>query len=532
MLATKSRRLKRFLEAGYLPKELPPVFVSSTFARNRKSLLAAWPNAHLDQWKSVPEPFSIPKAGHSRRTLSLLNPISHYKVAEIIAAEWTSIKRHIRTSRFTEFSPIIDFLGDRALVPPNHLELDKRRARIRAAHPRALYSDILRFYPSIYTHSIPWAMHGKAWAKQNLNSAALRNSIGGRLDRAIRQAQDNQTIGIPIGPDTSRVVAELIAVAVDVRLAADLPSAYGVRYVDDYFIGVKSGQSDDAVASLLGTALRHFELDINSAKTSSDDAGQGERPSWARRIQTVEFRHYRAELSLRDYFDEVVSLYCDGRQDAVVKYGVKRSRLFAIPEPAIPYYIDRLTHLARICPASLPAAVQTILDRASRNRAIDYSHLRSFIVELISEMAPLQRAFEVVWLLFLARGLGLTLRRDELDPVFKMDSSPCALLVMDLDRIGLVDGGVEQRHWLSCANNDGLAGPMWLLAYEAERKGWWDPAPNSYVSTHPLFGPMLARGISFYEERRNVRTTQAELLSLLLSRRRYNALFNDLEDYL
>jgi hypothetical protein len=50
-----------------------------------------------------------------------------------------------------------------------------------------------------------------------------------------------------------------------------------------------------------------------------------------------------------------------------------------------------------------------------------------------------------------------------------------------------------------------------LRAYEAVRKGWWADKRRKYVEDDPLFGPMLRRGVSFYDEHRNVPRLRREL---------------------
>jgi len=84
--------------------------------------------------------------------------------------------------------------------------------------------DISKFYPTIYTHTIAWALLGKEKAKfyfkQKDNLAALiadgdsdaeLYKYAESLDNAIRACQERQSIGIPIGPDSSHILAEAVA---------------------------------------------------------------------------------------------------------------------------------------------------------------------------------------------------------------------------------------------------------------------------------------------------------------------------------
>ena len=94
------------------------------------------------------------------------------------------------------------------------------------------------FFPTIYTHTIPWALHTKPVAKANKGKGKKSPQLlGNLLDIRCMSLQDGQTIGLPIGPDTSHILAELIRVAIDLELHSQLSSwPPGFRYVDDFFL--------------------------------------------------------------------------------------------------------------------------------------------------------------------------------------------------------------------------------------------------------------------------------------------------------
>src|SRR6185295_14451771 len=106
----------------------------------------------------------------------------------------------------------------------------------------------------------PWALHGKAFAKANLGA-----TLGDSIDRAFRNQQDGQTVGLPIGPDCSLVVAEAILTAVDVALAPR--QLRGLRYVDDYEIGFRTLAEAEATLTELQGLLAEYELYLNPRKT-------------------------------------------------------------------------------------------------------------------------------------------------------------------------------------------------------------------------------------------------------------------------
>ena len=78
-----------------------------------------------------------------------------------------------------------------------------------------LYADFARFYGSIYTHSIAWALHGQDEARADEKTMLL---TGNQIDRLVRNTQDRQSMGIPVGPDSSLVMAEIIGAAIDQKL--------------------------------------------------------------------------------------------------------------------------------------------------------------------------------------------------------------------------------------------------------------------------------------------------------------------------
>ena len=125
------------------------------------------------------------------------------------------------------------------------------RAAARATGKIILHTDVSRFYNSIYTHSIPWALHTKLIAKQRRRDYTL---LGNRLDRALRNMQDGQTMGIAIGPDASLIISEIVLAAIDESFQKS-GRVRGLRYVDDYELVFSStSEAEDGLARL-GTDL-------------------------------------------------------------------------------------------------------------------------------------------------------------------------------------------------------------------------------------------------------------------------------------
>lgn len=134
--------------------------------------------------------------------------------------------------------------------------------------------DIAKCFNSIYTHSISWAIKGKKYSKENAGSY----SFDDEFDRVIRSMNDGETNGIIIGPEFSRIFAEIILQKVDISVEKEMLSLgyinkvdYEVkRYVDDYFVFTKSDHVADLIYDLFISQLEFYKLFINESKTVKD----------------------------------------------------------------------------------------------------------------------------------------------------------------------------------------------------------------------------------------------------------------------
>ena len=134
--------------------------------------------------------------------------------------------------------------------------------------------DISNCFGSIYTHSVSWAMKTKDVVKQHIEASS--NTFGGEIDREMRDANWAETNGILVGPELSRIFAEIILQDVDTRAAKfiekrrdHLSGRFVVRrYVDDYFIFAANEVVAADVAEVISAELESYHLSINSKKTT------------------------------------------------------------------------------------------------------------------------------------------------------------------------------------------------------------------------------------------------------------------------
>lgn len=149
--------------------------------------------------------------------------------------------------------------------------------RCEKAYNNMARLDISKCFDSIYTHSIAWATYGKDITKNILSKitlGSLNNSFGDSFDALIQDSNYKETNGIPIGPELSRVFAEIILQTIDVDLKnklTELKIIYNrdyeiFRYVDDYFVFFNSKDTYNTITKQLQVALKAYKLHLNTSK--------------------------------------------------------------------------------------------------------------------------------------------------------------------------------------------------------------------------------------------------------------------------
>lgn len=130
--------------------------------------------------------------------------------------------------------------------------------------------DVSKCFDSIYTHCLSWAVKDKRFTKQNV---AVSSTFAQEFDAVIRHGNHNETNGIPIGPEVSRIFAEMLFQEVDRRaIARQSGLTFGVhyafrRYVDDVFIFADNEKDAKLIYDTYSDILVSFNLHANVAKS-------------------------------------------------------------------------------------------------------------------------------------------------------------------------------------------------------------------------------------------------------------------------
>jgi len=137
---------------------------------------------------------------------------------------------------------------------------------------RLVKIDISKCFDSIYTHSIAWAIYNKGIVKDCLGKA--KDTFAGKFDAEMQCLNYAETNGIVIGPEVSRIFAELILQKIDNQVLKELKENNlthkidyeAFRYVDDYFVFCNEKSVGEKIVATFRLNLKEFNLHINDSK--------------------------------------------------------------------------------------------------------------------------------------------------------------------------------------------------------------------------------------------------------------------------
>ena len=264
------------------PFEMPIIFNNDGFYKNLSEIKSKSKNYqtlihHLVCNKfpyTIPYKYSIVKEVDSLRTLSLIHPHGQVQLAEFyhkydqliceyVSRSSFSIRKPKNVGREYYYQSKLSGRNKYKMTSVDTEEIDRLvrnpasyfsysgfdrlyrffqsddYIRLEKKYKFQLSLDIGKCFDSIYTHSIAWAVKSKKLAKENTRSVSFEN----KFDRMMQRLNYNETSGICIGPEASRIFAEIILGKVDQNVARQLDNLslferkdYECRrYVDNYY---------------------------------------------------------------------------------------------------------------------------------------------------------------------------------------------------------------------------------------------------------------------------------------------------------
>lgn len=468
---------KDSLMRGYFPRELPPVFSTTDFANAALGLNASSP---AGKW-TKPVEINLARPGSLRRRLAIPNPFSQLHLVTECSAAWPTLDAHLRGSSISLSRPKIAGASDERALSFNTPFADRPSERLaRMWRSRfTVRADISDCYGSVYTHSLEWALHTKAIAKASIGKGKNK-LIGSRLDSAVRNAQDGQTKGIPVGPDSSLLLAEIILCSIDAKLQQAMPqtSSSAIRLMDDIEFFAQTRAEAEELLTTWDSNLHAYGLSLNPRKTEILEGPVPHDSSWRIDLSQFNFRSSSGDKKLANdihgFFARAFGLAHTHPDDPILSYAI--ARVASLSMASASWSAFQLSMLAAVTadPSCLRHVSREFARGASAGMTLNTSKIEKTLNQLCIYHAPFEHGSEVSWSLNILMHLGLKLDSRAAKLVATMQDNCCLLLLIDFVKSGRVFGHrpnigpIEDRADHSLAPNS----EDWLLGYEMCRSGW------------------------------------------------------------
>jgi hypothetical protein len=357
-----------------------------------------------------------------------------------------------------------------------------------------LQADVSRFFPSIYTHSLPWALHGKNVAKTNFQPFSA-TVFGNRLDFILRQSQDRQTIGIAIGPDISKLVSELLMAAIDkefVRRSGRNTPVF-LRHVDDYWVGGNSLEECEKHLQNLRAAIRYFELDINDLKTKIISTKYIFGDSWPFEFDK-ELRDSLSPAAHMSGLDPVATLSkvvdraTRDNDDGLIRHIIREideSRLWSSDWGLLEHF---LAQCAVQFPHSFDYVARVIAWRNRTGKPISKTLWVDVARLTATQGASVGRDSEVLWSLWLSKELNVKIPKAVTEPIVANNGSLVLAFLAHCSKRKVTSDKTLEDKLRSVVEGNPYAGSYWPLTLELTHLGI--AAPEWLPGSTPA--PLLA----------------------------------------
>ncbi|MDD6485779.1 MAG: RNA-directed DNA polymerase [Spirochaetales bacterium] len=243
----------------------------------------------------IPYSFSIIRKDTKKRKLSLPHPISQLDLCDLyenysdyIIYLCTKSDFSLRypsaiSSKFYKEGCLREEDDDDIITASNYFKYSKYRLLYKFYDSRQFIKlekkyaflrklDISNCFSSIYTHTISWAVKTKDVAKHQIKLSNFEQNF----DNFMQHVNYNETAGIVIGPEFSRIFAEIIFQYIDLQIEKRLASEdyklklykdYEIyRYVDDMFVFSNKIDNLELIEKVIREQLEPFRLYLNDNK--------------------------------------------------------------------------------------------------------------------------------------------------------------------------------------------------------------------------------------------------------------------------
>jgi len=316
------------LKYGYFPDRLKGVLCSEEFGEwilSNQLIVESLDKSHVFRTLS----YKATRNNNAPRYFRIMHPVAYCRLTSSVKNNWDKLYCQINCYPDYERTSMI-----RPSVTNNEKRLfslasydkqnneDQIKLEKQTGAKLAVFADISNCFPSIYTHSIPWALIGKNEAKKRENQECKQ--WFNELDCLSRNAQDKETLGLPIGSDTSNLIAEIILAQIDKVLVEE--GYRFIRFIDDYTCYCNDTKEADSFIATLVRELDKYKLKLNAKKTKIVSLPYAFNEYWVRTLRNLSswesVNKYNKSYVI-DFLDEASDLFRKNPNESPIRYAIK-----------------------------------------------------------------------------------------------------------------------------------------------------------------------------------------------------------------
>ena len=496
--------VKNLIKNEFFPLELPPSFNTNdlaNYATEAISIAKSFGYAF-----SVPLKYSGYKSESSRRKFAVPNPYHYCRAVDLIVSNEAMIAAILQKSKYSLTAPTSKKPKENQAYSKRSNSIAETKEEIEKLYQNKRYEirlDINSFFDNIYTHSIPWAIHGIEMAKKRKTDDTL---LGNQLDKCLRALNYNQTNGVLVGNAVSRIVSEIILCTIDEQVQKHFSEIECCRFVDDYYIYTRESSRIQEIIAFIRNCLAQYELSFNENKIQINESPFLYGKPWVEEIK--QYMHLPADV----FLSKLIMEYNQHNDIAIIKYGLKIVSQYNYSPKIWPTMQSRLINLWVRFP-SLSDRVMVVLWQNKEN--LSKVLLKQAIYAVIDESLLLRRDQELIWALWFAKTFNIVLSDKYIAKVFESSNDVAIVILLDIiyrankQNNRVVKPKLIALHdELAAKDIDDKGHPNkllwtahWLLAYEATRNGWLniDGCIFDYANKNQFFQELIRKGIKFYD---------------------------------
>lgn len=321
---------------------------------------------------NIPRPMAIPE------------PFAYTNQVKSLSDNWANLQTHFRDKTINDNFKIsrihLRKLDNKPeLFEMNYKNFSKDGDPEQDIVIRSKYialADISNCFPSIYSHSISWALVGKSLSKSK-SKPADKNKWFNQIDFNTRNLKHGETNGVLIGPHSSNLISEIVLVSVDNELTKE--GFKYIRNIDDYTCYVDTYEEADRFFLCLSEELKKYELTLNSKKSKIIPLPLASVKNWVTKLNhfnftntyIVNFKEAIRVKELKGFIDFAIELMLEEDSDAsILNYAIKIISNKHLDTNAKGYYIKQIHHLVLLYPYLINLLEQKVFEPHQIDKSI------------------------------------------------------------------------------------------------------------------------------------------------------------------